>query len=118
MGIDVDHVDPAAFPEDVEMRVGEVTGAEPSPEAETDLYGLEADFGRVTRLSAAGSQRHDDPLDLVGRQILAVDLGTVSIAGFESRCLVIGVDDGEGGVVHLQSGIDRRPGVVNGSGVQ
>ncbi|NIS32310.1 MAG: tRNA-binding protein, partial [Actinobacteria bacterium] len=27
--------------------------------------------------------------------------GRVSIAGFESECLVTGVDDGDGGVVHL-----------------
>ena len=94
-----------------------MTGAEPSPEAETAHYDLEADFGRVTRLSAAGAHRHDDPVDLVGRQVLAVDLGTVSIAGSESRCLDTGIDDGGGAVVHLQPGIDRLPGVLNGSGV-
>ena len=31
MGIDVDDVDPATVLENVEMRVGEVTGAEPFP---------------------------------------------------------------------------------------
>jgi hypothetical protein len=45
MGIDVDDVDPAAFLEDDEMRVGEVTGAEPFPEADTDLCKLEVVFG-------------------------------------------------------------------------
>ena len=57
MGIDVDTVDPATLLEDVEMRVGAVTAAEPSPVAETDLYDLEADFGRVTGPSAPGAHR-------------------------------------------------------------
>jgi tRNA-binding protein len=40
--------------------------------------------------------------ELLGRQVVAVvNLGTVSIAGFESECLVTGVDNEEG-VVHLQ----------------
>ena len=48
--------------------------------------------------------------------VCVVNLGTVTIAGFESQCLVTGVDsagrspagsrtqsdDGEGGIVHLQ----------------
>jgi len=54
MGIDVDHVDPTTFPEDVEMRVREVTGAEPFPEADTD-----------PRLTSAGrpGRRRDSPMN-------------------------------------------------------
>jgi tRNA-binding protein len=103
MGIELDDVDPATFLEDVEMRVGEVTAAEPFPEADKDLYRLEVDVGDETRRSAAGLTDNYRPADLVGRQVVAVvNLGTVSIEGFESRCLVTGVDDGAGGVVHLQ----------------
>ncbi len=103
MGIEVDDVDPATFLEDVEMRVGEVTSADPFPAAEKDLYRLEVDFGAETRQSAAGLTENYDTDDLVGRQVVAVlNLGTVSIAGFESRCLVTGVDDADGDVVHLQ----------------
>ncbi|NIS32309.1 MAG: tRNA-binding protein, partial [Actinobacteria bacterium] len=40
MGIDEPDIEPAAFLEDVEMRVGEVTAAEPFPEARKDLYKL------------------------------------------------------------------------------
>ncbi len=102
MGIDEPDIEPAAFLEDVEMRVGEVTAAEPFPEARKDLYKLTVDFGAETRRSAAGLTANYDPDELVGRQVLAVvNLGRVSIAGFESECLVTGVDDGDGGVVHL-----------------
>ena len=112
MGIEVDDVDPAAFLEDVEMRVGEVTAAEPFPEARKDLYRLEVDFGSETRQSAAGLTDNYDPDDLIGRQVVAVvNLGTVSVAGFESQCLVTGVDDASGDVVHLQP---ERP-VPNGT---
>ena len=76
------------------------------------------DFGGETR-PAAGLTNECDPGDLVGLQVLAlVIFGSVSIAGFESRCLVTGVDDGEGGVVHSSRGADRHPVVLIGSGVQ
>ena len=117
MGIEEDDIDPTAFLEDVEMRVGEVTAAEPFPEARKDVYRLEVDFGEETLGSAAGLTDNYDPEELVGRQVVAVvNLGTVDIAGFESECLVTGVDgagrtpagsrtepdDAAGGVVHLQ----------------
>jgi tRNA-binding protein len=103
MGIDEPDIDPGAFLEDVEMRVGEVIDAEPFPAARKDLYRLTVDFGTETRQSAAGLTDNYEPADLVGRQVVAVvNLGTVTVAGFESRCLVTGVDDGDGGVVHLQ----------------
>jgi len=103
MGIEEPDVDPATFLEDVEMRIGTVTSAEPFPEARKDVYKLEVEFGGETRRSAAGLTGNYDREELVGRQVVAVvNLGTVTIAGFESQCLVTGVDDGEGGVVHLQ----------------
>jgi tRNA-binding protein len=103
MGIEEADVDPATFLEDVEMRVGEVTSVEPFPEARKDVYKLEVDFGGETRQSAAGLTDLYDPEELVGRQVVAVvNLGTVSIAGYESQCLVTGVDDDEGRVVHLR----------------
>ena len=67
---------------------------------------------------SAGLTDNYDPEELVGRQVVAVvNLGTVNIAGFESECLVTGVDsagrgpagsraelddDADGDVVHLQ----------------
>ncbi|PSP73838.1 tRNA-binding protein [Halobacteriales archaeon QS_3_64_16] len=100
MGIDEPDIDPATFLEDVEMRVGEVVSVEAFPEARKDVYKLEVDFGSETLQSAAGLTQYDQE-ELLGRQVVAVvNLGTVSIAGFESQCLVTGVD-GEEGVVHL-----------------
>jgi tRNA-binding protein len=103
MGIEEPDIEPAAFLDDVEMRIGEVADAAPFPEARKDVYKLTVDFGGETRRSAAGLTDLYDPEDLVGRQVVAVvNLGTVTIAGFESRCLVTGVDDGDGNVVHLE----------------
>ena len=103
MGMDEPDIDPARFLEDVEMRVGTVREAEPFPEARKDLYRLVVDFGTETRRSAAGLTDRYAPEELVGSQVVAVvNLGTVTVAGFESECLVTGVDDGDGGVVHLQ----------------
>ena len=102
MGIDEPDIDPTRFLEDVEMRVGTVREAEPFPEARKDLYRLTVDFGTETRRSAAGLTDNYDPDELVGSQVIAVvNLGAVVVAGFESECLVTGVDDGDGGVVHL-----------------
>jgi tRNA-binding protein len=66
------------------------------------VYRLEVDFGEEIRQSAAGLTSYTTD-ELEGRQVVAVvNLGTVSIAGFESQCLVLGVDDADGDVVHLQ----------------
>jgi len=103
MGIEEADIDPARFLDDVEMRIGTITAVEPFPEARKDVYKLEVDFGTETRQSAAGLTDNYDPDELEGRQVLAVvNLGTVNIAGFESQCLVTGVDDENGDVVHLQ----------------
>lgn len=101
MGIDEPNIDPAAFLDDVEMRIGRVVSVEDFPEARKELYKLELDFGEERLQSAAGLTlyTHEELLD---RQVVAVvNLGTVNIAGFTSECLVTGVD-GEEGVVHLQ----------------
>ena len=117
MGFSEDPIDPATFLEDVEMRIGEIAAAEPFPEARKDVYKLTVDFGDRTLQSAAGLTDVYDRAELLGNQVVAVvNLGTVTIAGFESECLVTGVDgagrtpaggraasdDADGGVVHLQ----------------
>ena len=103
MGIEADDIPPEQFLEDVEMRVGEVVAVDDFPEARKDVYKLEVDFGEEVRQSAAGLTDNYEKEDLLGRQVVAVvNLGTVSIAGYESQCLVTGVDDADGNVVHLQ----------------
>lgn len=102
MGFDESDIDPSAFLDDVEMRVGTVTSAEKFPEARKDVYKLEVEFGDRTLQSAAGLTDLYDQDDLLGAQVVAVvNLGTVSIAGFESQCLVTGVQNPDGDVVHL-----------------
>ena len=116
MGIEEPDIDPERFLSDVELRVGRIVDCEPFPEARKDVYKLVVDFGGERRQSAAGLTDLYDPEDLVGSQVLAaVNLGTVNVAGFESQCLVTGVDsagrspaesraepgDSEGGVVYL-----------------
>lgn len=102
MGIEESDIDPERFIEDVEMRVGEITSVEEFPEARKDVYKLAVDFGSETLRSAAGLTLYEKN-DLLGRQVVTIcNLGTVRIAGFESQCLVTGVDSEDGGVVHLQ----------------
>jgi tRNA-binding protein len=103
MGIEEAEIEPAQFLEEVEMRVGTVESVAEFPEARKDVYKLTVDFGRENRQSAAGLTDNYAKDELAGRQVVAVvNLGTVNIAGFESQCLVVGVDDGNGDVVHLQ----------------
>jgi len=103
MGIEEANIDPETFLEDVEMRVGTVVSVADFPEARKDVYKLEVDFGEEVRQSAAGLTDNYTKSELAGRQVLAVlNLGTVNVAGFESQCLVTGVNDADGNVVHLR----------------
>lgn len=85
-------------PFETTFRVAEITDAEPFPEArKPELVKVWLDVGDETRQSAAQLGYHHDVDELVDRQVLcATDLGTVTIAGFESEALVVGVpgDDG------------------------
>ncbi|MFC6864805.1 tRNA-binding protein [Halomicroarcula sp. GCM10025817] len=110
MGLTEPDIDPAQFLEDVEMRVGDVVAVEPFPEARKDVYKLRVDVGDEVLQSAAGLTDCYDEADLLGAQVVAVvNLGTVSLAGFDSECLVTGVD-GPDGVVHLTTERDVEPG--------
>ncbi|MDY6761826.1 MAG: tRNA-binding protein [Candidatus Nanohaloarchaea archaeon] len=85
-------------PFDVDIRVGTVTSAEEFPE--TDKSGMckvWIDLGNEQVQSCAQLLHHHDPEDIEGMQVLAAtNLGTVTIAGFESEVLTLGVpgDDG------------------------
>lgn len=90
--------------ERVEMRVGRVVSAEPFPEARKPAYRLTIDFGPLgLKRSSAQLTRLYTPDDLVGRQVVAVvNFPPRRIAGFSSEVLVLGLPDGDGGVVLLQ----------------
>ncbi|MFB6294618.1 MAG: tRNA-binding protein [Candidatus Nanohaloarchaea archaeon] len=85
-------------PFDVDIRVGTVTDAEAFPETDkSGMCKLWIDLGNEQVQSAAQLLHNHDPADIGGMQVLAAtNLGTVTIAGFESEVLTLGVpgDDG------------------------
>lgn len=85
-------------PFDVRLQVGEVVAAESFEEArKPELAKLTVDVGDRTLQSAAQTGYNYEPSDLVGRQVLcATNLGTVTIAGYESQALTVGVPDEDG----------------------
>lgn len=85
-------------PFDVTVRVAEVVDAEPFAEArKPELFKLVLDLGDEQVRSAAQLGYHHDADDLPGTQVLcATDLGTVTIAGFESEALTLGVPGEDG----------------------
>ena len=98
----------------IDMRVGTVISAEPFPEARKPAIKLEIDFGEELgrKRSSAQLTMHYQPIDLVGRQVIAaVNLGSRRIAGFTSEVLVLGAMPSEREVVLLAL---ERP-VANGT---
>lgn len=91
----------ADSPFETEFRVGTVVDAEPFPEArKPKLAKLWIDLGDREVRSCAQVLYNHDADELVGRQVLcATDLGTVTIAGFTSEALTVGVPDDEGNPV-------------------
>jgi tRNA-binding protein len=85
-------------PFDTTFRVGEVEDAEAFPETnKPEMAKLWISLGDERVRSIAQTGYNYDPDELVGRQVLcATDLGTVTIAGFESEVLTVGVPDEDG----------------------
>lgn len=88
--------------EQVELRVGTVTWAEPFPEARKPAYKLTVDFGAEVGVRRSSAQITDlyEPDELVGRQVLAVtNFPPKQIGPFMSECLVTGFVQADGSVV-------------------
>ncbi|HSE65728.1 MAG TPA: tRNA-binding protein [Gemmatimonadales bacterium] len=89
----------------LDLRVGRIIEAEPHPAARKPAYRLRIDFGSLgVKASSAQLTGLYSPDQLIGRQVIAaVNLGTRSIAGFQSEVLVLGLPDEQGRVVLLAS---------------
>ncbi len=93
----------------VDIRIGTVVEAEPSPKARQPAYKVWVDFGTEigVRKTSAQATAHYALDDLIGRQVAAVvNLPPKQIGSFMSEILILGFPDGEGEVVLI--GPERR----------
>ena len=100
--------------QNVEMRVGEITRAEPYPEARKPAIKLWINFGPIIgeKKSSAQITDHYKPQTLIGKKVLAVmNLKPRQIGNFISEVLVLGVPDTkEKGVVLVVPDQDTKIG--------
>lgn len=94
--------------ERVDIRVGTVMSAEPSPRARKPAYILTVDFGPAIGVKKASAQLTDlyRAEELVGRQVAAVvNFPPKQIGPLMSEVLVLGFPDAAGAVVLV--GVDK-----------
>lgn len=88
----------------VEMRIGKILSTEDFPEARKPAFRLKIDFGPEIGIKDSSAQltKRYKKEDLNGRKIIAVvNFPPKQVANFVSEVLVLGVDDGSGGIILL-----------------
>jgi tRNA-binding protein len=99
----------------LDLRIGTILKAELLENAKTPAYVLEIDLGKVgIKISSAQITDLYQPVDLVGKQIVAVvNLAPKKIAGFTSEVLVLGANNKDSAVILLEP----QKNIPNGSKV-
>ena len=96
----------------VDVRVGRIVSVSEFPEARKPAYKLRVDFGSeigIKQTSAHITKRYNKEA-LKDRKVVAVvNFPPKRIADFVSEVLVLGVDDGNGGVILLEPESDDAP---------
>jgi len=93
----------------VDIRVGQITRAEPFPEARKPAIKLWVDMGSGLGVKKSSAQItvHYDVDALVGRKVMAVvNFPPRQIGPVRSEILVLGVPDADGEVVLLKPDLD------------
>jgi tRNA-binding protein len=93
----------------LDIRVGQITRAEPFPEARKPAYKLWIDFGPAIgeKRSSAQITRHYTTESLIGRRVLAVvNFPPRQIGPMKSEVLTLGVPDADGEVVLIAPDIE------------
>ncbi len=99
--------------EKVRLLSGTIIRAEEFARAKKPAYKIWADFGSKVGIKQTSAQvtKYYTPESLIGKQIVGcINLGEKNIAGFLSEFLLVGFEDGEGGI----SLITTDPKIPNG----